>query len=1248
MDTINPFRVTQYTDEQRATFFGRDRERDQLLNRVIADRIVVVHATSGAGKSSLVQAGLLPLLGTEGIRRSLLVRPSEFDRMSGDARRDGSPTFADRSRAFHEHLLGRFGIPVETPVTGAATFAQAIHRAAAGPLCLVVDQVEEVFTRHAHDWREESWLLRCLGGLSQLTTLWLVLVVRDDFLGRLLEHERLFVNRLESRFCLRPMQRTVAIEVLRATLAHHRSLAGSASTAYEDPGDNTLGELVAAAERLLTSRAGAPSSNEGESGTTADTGAATVLPLFLQIVASYWFANRRGPLQASADNVDALELSAFAAIAFIDQQFEAAVSMPGAAAGGSVPSAEYTQAELRSWCQIHLIEAGYRKPAFVSAPVTGLEGLIERGLVSRRSIPSDSIELTHDGLVQPLERSNARWFDAGRRRLWGRRLRWQKHKEWAQLLGPFDAFLPGRGNRMPLPANDDYVRKSRRKWWEIGAAAVFLVMVGIGLSISLVLLQHKIAENKLLVDEAEQAHRDAHRERQESTVQRTSTYYSRHSWITASAQRDDEYALREALVAVGLSKLARADIGAPERAAAFASIYSRLSADRLITRRRIVETAEVRKKSPDKATRRNVGFMPKSGMLTNCLGYKSAEQGRVKDEEDGKGDCVPLGQGFLKTDPIPVGPGVEIHQYMSLIFQGGGDGPAHEVVCFATAVGKNHHSINLCTRDLSASRDLIPGFGDGRVEKENVLTVNAATVQWLPTELLGATSLQDGFAYAWSIDHKRLLAQIEKSESTDLHGANSTAVRCDQNNCVLVDLLFSERLGSGNVTALWIGRSTDDVIALRAIVDDERFVEVRNGSSMVVHDGNFRANPSFLAMNGTRWLYGLQNVWRSGVGNGSHISWSEQLPYSNRPTSPPFAWRPIIALPTHAPSQTAALVLNDQGEVLLIDPAKSPSVSRARLEVDRPAGAAGLARPVRAIRLAGTGRAVVILSDSSGGDHIAALSLTVDGGALAAVRVDDDAGLTERLRGRCVVDLTSSEDRVGLLLGACGGNRRPQIAGESVVCEYVSENGREHLERCQDVPVSVHGATDARSMSLSSLRGHRIAAFGFRDGHIEVSVAEGSDGDSLWRARGWIPAHVGAVVGLAFVTDHGSDYLRTAGSDGVVLQFAATELTAAGGSEHLPKVPIPVILYRSSRPLQRLWQFDSDTIVASEDSTLIRIPNQNDLLRLACEVTGRDLGEALEWRSQRLTVVGSERRDEIQKNIDAACGPSPRDASGGR
>ena len=52
--------------DEKDLFFGRDRETRDLCSLVVAHPIVLLYAASGAGKSSLRNAGLIPLLETRG------------------------------------------------------------------------------------------------------------------------------------------------------------------------------------------------------------------------------------------------------------------------------------------------------------------------------------------------------------------------------------------------------------------------------------------------------------------------------------------------------------------------------------------------------------------------------------------------------------------------------------------------------------------------------------------------------------------------------------------------------------------------------------------------------------------------------------------------------------------------------------------------------------------------------------------------------------------------------------------------------------------------------------------------------------------------------------------------------------------------------------------------------------------------------------------------------------------------------
>ena len=52
--------TSPFTTAEAALYFGRDREADQVISRIISSRMTVIHAQSGSGKTSLLNARIIP------------------------------------------------------------------------------------------------------------------------------------------------------------------------------------------------------------------------------------------------------------------------------------------------------------------------------------------------------------------------------------------------------------------------------------------------------------------------------------------------------------------------------------------------------------------------------------------------------------------------------------------------------------------------------------------------------------------------------------------------------------------------------------------------------------------------------------------------------------------------------------------------------------------------------------------------------------------------------------------------------------------------------------------------------------------------------------------------------------------------------------------------------------------------------------------------------------------------------------
>lgn len=122
-----PYRyLHHYRREDAWVFFGRDREIRALYDRVTAmdgPPIVLLYGQSGVGKSSLLAAGLLPRL-----EDSHEVRYARRDQAQG--------------------LLGTLAAALKSaPEADLAAAWRAAETAAGRPLLVILDQVEELFTR---------------------------------------------------------------------------------------------------------------------------------------------------------------------------------------------------------------------------------------------------------------------------------------------------------------------------------------------------------------------------------------------------------------------------------------------------------------------------------------------------------------------------------------------------------------------------------------------------------------------------------------------------------------------------------------------------------------------------------------------------------------------------------------------------------------------------------------------------------------------------------------------------------------------------------------------------------------------------------------------------------------------------------------------------------------------------------------------------------------------------------------------
>jgi len=179
----NPFRgLLPFEEQHSALFFGRDKEIQDVASRLERQRLLAITGVSGSGKSSLVMAGVIPMLraglipklGTQ--VRVVLLKPR------------GGPIFELQRQL--SQALGREVRQEELTRTTYGLVDAVKPLSADESLLIVVDQFEEIFAyRKQHLANDggataDRFMALLLRATEQVEVpIFVMLTMRSDFLG---------------------------------------------------------------------------------------------------------------------------------------------------------------------------------------------------------------------------------------------------------------------------------------------------------------------------------------------------------------------------------------------------------------------------------------------------------------------------------------------------------------------------------------------------------------------------------------------------------------------------------------------------------------------------------------------------------------------------------------------------------------------------------------------------------------------------------------------------------------------------------------------------------------------------------------------------------------------------------------------------------------------------------------------------------------------------------------------------------
>lgn len=370
---------------------GRDREIAELRDVLIAERIVLLYSPSGAGKSSLLEAGLRPELE----RLDFAVLPTV--RVGHEVPPTLRGTTA-RNRYTLSMLLSleegrQEDLQLSPDVLAEVTIAEYLELVSIGDdtadPCLFLDQFEELFTLDPTDQSDKMAFLAELGVALRDRNRWALFAMREDFIAQLDPVAHAIPKRLTTRY------RLDLLDPAAATIAARRPAERAGLPFAADAATRLIDDL----RRVRVQRG----------GTVIEELGPYVEPVQLQVVCRQLWDSVGGGTDTAPPRI---EIDDVAALGNVDETLAAFyVSVIHATAERTgVP-----ERALRDWFDHSLIsEQGFRTQA-----LTGPGG--EHGPAVLREVQDAHIvradtrrgalwyELSHDRLVAPIRSSNLAW-----------------------------------------------------------------------------------------------------------------------------------------------------------------------------------------------------------------------------------------------------------------------------------------------------------------------------------------------------------------------------------------------------------------------------------------------------------------------------------------------------------------------------------------------------------------------------------------------------------------------------------------------------------------------------------------------------------------------------------------------------------------------------------------------------------------------------------------------------------------------
>ena len=397
--------------------YGRDWEALELRDLIVAKRIVLLHSPSGAGKTSLIQSGLAPLLARDGFQYTPPMRVGL----------DASPTLLEdlRQANVDAGAQNRYVLSVLTSLGRSPSKRQiasqepAAVRLSASLLrtprkgqgaeapareVLIFDQFEEILTLDSTDIGVKEDFFSQLSDVLHDTSLYALFAMREEYVASLEPYLRFIPGQFSKRFRIDLLTDEAALQAIQEP-------ARAAGVTFTD---SAARKLVNDLRQVLVQLPdGTPDKQPGP----------YVEPVQLQVTCKrIWEKLGEGEREINETHLDKIGDVDHALALYYAEQVEAVARKTGV-----------RERIIRDWFTKYLItEQGFRGQVQQGTEQEqGLKLSVIRELINTYLVRQEKrrnvtwFELAHDRMVKPIQRNNERWAEENLTPLQRKAVAWQ-------------------------------------------------------------------------------------------------------------------------------------------------------------------------------------------------------------------------------------------------------------------------------------------------------------------------------------------------------------------------------------------------------------------------------------------------------------------------------------------------------------------------------------------------------------------------------------------------------------------------------------------------------------------------------------------------------------------------------------------------------------------------------------------------------------------------------------------------------